>query len=259
MFETEFSIYHLEFILLIFVRIASMVYLVPVLGSTGVPNKVKIGFSAMLAILLATIIPYEPLPYTSIFEYSGLVIKEVIIGLLIGFFMNICMTILAFAGQMIDMEIGFTMVSMFDPFNKTQTTISASLYNILVLLIVVVSELYYFIIDAIVNSFKYVPVGVNIYKLDAIYDIFVRFMKDFFVIGFQIAMPVFAAALLLNVILGVLAKAAPQMNMFVVGIQLKVFLGFGVLLVTIGFLPNITEFIFKEIKILVELLYGAMS
>ena len=129
----------------------------------------------------------------------------------------------------------------------------------MVLLIVVVSELYYFIIDAIVNSFKYVPVGVNIYKLDAIYDIFVRFMKDFFVIGFQIAMPVFAAALLLNVILGVLAKAAPQMNMFVVGIQLKVFLGFGVLLVTIGFLPNITEFIFKEIKILVELLYGAMS
>ena len=84
-------------------------------------------------------------------------------------------------------------------------------------------------------------------------------MKNFFVIGFQIALPIFASALLLNVILGILAKSAPQMNMFVVGIQLKVFLGFFVLLVTIGFLPNITEFIFNEMKTLVELLYGAMS
>ena len=151
------------------------------------------------------------------------------------------------------------MVSMFDQFNKTQTTITANLYNILVLLIVVVSDLYYFIIDAMVDSFKYVPVGTNVYKLDAIYEIFLRFMKNFFVIGFQIALPIFASALLLNVILGILAKSAPQMNMFVVGIQLKVFLGFFVLLVTIGFLPNITEFIFNEMKTLVELLYGSMS
>lgn len=259
MFETEFSIYHLEFILLIFIRIASMIYLVPVFGAAGVPNRVKIGFSAVLAILLATIIPYEPLPYTSILGYSSLVIKEVLVGLLIGFFMNICMTILAFAGQLIDMEIGFTMVSMFDPFNKTQTTITANLYNILVLLIVLVSDLYYFIIDAIVDSFNYVPIGMNFYKLDAVYDIFLKFMKDFFIVGFQIALPIFASALLLNVILGVLAKAAPQMNMFVVGIQLKVFLGFAVLLVTIGFLPNIAEFIFEEMNSLVELLYGALS
>ena len=259
MFETQFSIYHLEFILLIFIRIASMVYLVPVFGTSGVPHRVKIGFSFALAILLATIIPYEPLPYTTILGYTGLVIKEAIIGLLIGFFMNICMTILAFAGQFIDQEIGFTMVSMFDQFNKTQTTITANLYNILVLLIVVVSDLYYFIIDAMVDSFEYVPIGTSIYKLDAMYDIFLRFMKNFFMIGFQIALPIFASALLLNVILGILAKSAPQMNMFVVGIQLKVFLGLSVLLVTIGFLPNITEYIFNEMKTLVELLYGAMS
>lgn len=259
MFETQFSIYHLEFILLIFIRIASMVYQVPILGASGVPHRVKIGFSLALAVFLATIIPYDPLPYTTILGYTGLVIKEAVVGLLIGFFMNICMTILAYAGQLIDQEIGFTMVSMFDQFNKTQTTITANLYNILVLLIVVVSDLYYFIIDAMVDSFKYVPVGTNVYKLDAIYEIFLRFMKNFFVIGFQIALPIFASALLLNVILGILAKSAPQMNMFVVGIQLKVFLGFFVLLVTIGFLPNITEFIFNEMKTLVELLYGAMS
>ena len=130
MFETQFSIYHLEFILLIFIRIASMVYLVPILGASGVPHKVKIGFSLALAVFLATIIPYDPLPYTTILGYTGLVIKEAVVGLLIGFFMNICMTILAYAGQLIDQEIGFTMVSMFDQFNKTQTTITANLYNI---------------------------------------------------------------------------------------------------------------------------------
>ena len=259
MFETQFSIYHLEYILLIFIRIASMMYLAPIFGTTGVPHRVKIGFSAALAILLATIIPYDPLPYTTILGFSGLVIKEAIVGLLIGFFMNVCMAILSFAGQLIDQEIGFTMVSIFDQFNKTQTTITANLYNILVLLIAVVSDLYYFIIDAMVDSFRYVPVGTSIYKLDVIYDIFLKFMKDFFVIGFQIALPIFASALLLNVILGVLVKAAPQMNMFVVGIQLKVFLGLAVLFVTIGFLPNIAEYIFTEMKTLVDLLYGAMS
>ena len=84
-----------------------------------------------------------------------------------------------------------------------------------------------------------------------LYDTMIQYIADYFIISVRIALPVMISIMLLNVVLGVLAKTAPQMNMFVIGIQLKIFVGFAVLLVTIGFLPNITEFIYKEMQTVV--------
>jgi flagellar biosynthetic protein FliR len=73
-------------------------------------------------------------------------------------------------------------------------------------------------------------------------------MTDYMVIGFRIFLPVFICIMMLNVILGIMAKVSPQMNMFAVGIQLKVMVGLAVLFVTVPLLPNISDFIFTEVK-----------
>jgi len=84
-------------------------------------------------------------------------------------------------------------------------------------------------------------------------------MSDYFVIGFRIALPVFSAILLLNVILAILARIAPQMNMFVVGMQLKIFVGIFAVFFTIVMMPAVSTFIEDEIKTLMASLVRGMS
>ena len=84
----------------------------------------------------------------------------------------------------------------------------------------IASDMHYFLIDAVVDSYKVIPIGEGIVSPN-LYKIFVQYVIDFFVIGFRIILPVFACILVINVILGILARIAPQMNMFVFGMQLK--------------------------------------
>ena len=81
----------------------------------------------------------------------------------------------------------------------------------------------------------------------------VMFITDLFIIAFRITLPVFACIMILNCILGVMAKVAPQMNMFSVGIQIKVLVGFAVMFLTIFLLPDIANFIFTEMKNMLQL------
>ena len=96
-------------------------------------------------------------------------------------------------------------------------------------------------------------------EFGAIYSTVIQFMTDYFVIGFRIALPVFATTLLLNCILAILARIAPQMNMFVVGMQLKIFVGIFVILFTIGMLPAVSNFILEEIQSIFTALVRGMS
>ena len=86
-----------------------------------------------------------------------------------------------------------------------------------------------------------------------------RPIKEYFILGFRIVLPVFATILVVNVVLGVLAKVAPQMNMFVIGMQLKVFVGLALLFILMSFLPGITDFIFNEMQKITKLFMQSMA
>ena len=258
MITIPFSIYNIEFFLLVFIRIISAVYLAPFWGSSNSPRHAKIGISFFLAMIVANNLTYTPVRYTTIIGYAVIVLKEVAVGLLIGFFANICMTIITFAGQIIDIDIGFSMVTLFDPVNRMQVSITGNFYQYLVLLVMIVTNMHFFVISALVDSFKVVPVGEIQYNSEKLFEVFLKFMQDYFIIGFRIVLPVFASILLLNAILAILAKASPQTNMFVEGLQLKVFLGMAVLVVTVMYLPSISDFVFSEMKEIVNLVIKAM-
>ncbi|BCN31518.1 flagellar biosynthetic protein FliR [Anaeromicropila herbilytica] len=254
----HFTIENLEFIILILVRISTFIFTAPIFNLSDVPIRVKAGLSLFITIVLSQVIVYTPLQYVGDIGYASLLIKEAIVGLIIGFVANICSTIVLFAGEIIDMEIGFSMVQILDPVSKNTTTITGNFYSYLVTLMLLVTNLHHFLIQAIVDVYKAIPIGGA--KISAnMYVIMVRFVVDFFVIGFRIVLPVFAATLLVNVVLAILAKVAPQLNMFVVGLQLKVFVGLFILLLIVGLLPSVTEFIFDEMQKMMEMAIKAMS
>ena len=254
----NFTVENLEFYLMIIVRISGFIYTAPFFNLSQVPVRVKAGVTVFLGIMVAGMLNYVPLEYAGTIGFGVLIIKEVMLGVILGFSSSICMYILNFAGQLIDMEIGFSMVNMFDPVSKIQTTITGNLYSYLVMLMLMVTNMHYYLIRAIVDSFRAVPVGgVNIPT--NIYEAFMKFMADYFIIGFRIILPIFAATLLVNVVLGVLAKAAPQMNMFVVGMQLKVIVGLAILWMVVDMVPEVSDFIFTEMRGMVTVVLKGLS
>lgn len=251
MIEQTFSINHLEYYLAIFVRVMGAIAFAPIFGNRTVTRRVRVFIGIACALAVFTANPYVPLGYSTFLEYTIILLKELIVGITIGFMSNVTLSIINAAGQFIDREIGFSMVSDFDPGMNTEITITAEFYNMLVMLIMLCSNMHYFILSALSDSFQLIPLGNVTIDTGALYDTMVQYIADYFIISVRIALPVMIATMLLNVVLGVLAKTAPQMNMFVIGMQLKIFVGFAVLFVTIGFLPNITEYIYNEMQTVV--------
>lgn len=240
-----FSIDNLEVFFLILVRITAFIYSAPFFSMKNVPQKVKVGLSLFFSILLFQVNISSVVDYNGVIGFAGLIVGEALAGLIIGFFANISYHILAFAGRMVDMEIGFSMVNEFDPVSQIQSTISVNYYSYFVMLMMMVTNLHHYMIYAIADTFKIIPLGkVNIKP--HMYVLMVNFLKDYFIIGFRIILPIFAAILVVNVILAILAKVAPNMNMFVIGLQLKVFVGLAVFMFMAVLINVVAEFIFDH-------------
>ena len=118
--------------------------------------------------------------------------------------------------------------------------------------------MHHFILNAFVDAFTVIPINGQAFDWSSLVSSMTRYMGDMFVIAFRIVLPVFACIMILNCILGIMAKVSPQMNMFAVGMQLKVLVGLLVLLLTINLLPSIANFIFEEMKRLMVLFIEGM-
>lgn len=248
MIEYAFLMADLEYFLLILCRVSCLIYLAPFYGMSNTPGRVKIGLSIAVSILLYHVVAPVTLAYDSILGYAAIVLKEVIVGLLLGYGCNICITILSFSGRIIDMETGLSMASLIDPMTREMSSISGMLYQYSVMLILMITGMYQYIMKALAESFILVPVNGAIFRTDSLMQAMVGFMTDYIFVAFRICLPIFTVMIILNAILGVLAKVAPQMNMFAVGIQFKILTGLTVLFITTGMLPGMGEMIFTEMK-----------
>lgn len=115
-------------------------------------------------------------------------------------------------------------------------------------MMLIVSGMHRYLIKAFIEAYEVVPVGSVVMNGDRLLNAILTFLIDYIVIGFRICLPIFAAILIVNAVLGILAKIAPQMNMFSVGIQIKLFVGLTILLLTTAMLPSAASFIFEELK-----------
>ena len=258
MMEVTFTQNTIEYILLILVRIASFMSVAPFFGQPNTPVRLKLGFSIFVSVLLFYTLPAQTVEYSTVFDFAALILKESIAGLLLGFSVYICNMIINFTCKIIDMEIGMSMSQVFDHMSHTQDSITGTFYSYLIFLLMIVSNMHLYLLGAIVDSFTLIPIG-GIKLGNSMYDTVIGFTANYFIIGFRIALPVFGTIILLNCVLGIMAKVAPQMNMFAVGMQLKVMTGLFVIFVTMSLLPIIANFIFDQMKsMLTQMMRGMM-
>lgn len=244
----NFTVENLEFYLLILMRVAGLIMTAPFFSYSSVPMRVRAALSVFLALVVIQTVPVISLQYSGVFGYSVLILKETMLGVTLGLMCTICFYVVNLAGQLMDMEMGLSMANMFDPMTNMQFSVTGNLYNYLLLLMLVVTNMHYYILRAIVDSFSYFNVGEAVFDTVSLKNVVVDFIANYFMIAVRIILPVFCCMLLINVVLGVLAKAAPQMNMFVVGMQIKVLVGLIILVLVIQSFPMVANYIFDEMK-----------
>lgn len=260
MVNLSISMSELEYFLFVFVRIASFVFVAPFFSTRGVPNNVKIALSVFVAYIMYNFGPEHVYPeYNTLLGFATVVLKEVSVGLLIGLAAQMCTSIVLLAGRIIDMEVGLSMANVFDPTTNEQASITGALLQYGVMMILYTTGLHRYLLKALMETFTLIPVsGVHI-NTDRLLESLVTFLSDYIVIGFRICLPVFASITLMNIVLGLLAKLAPQMNMFSVGIQLKLLAGLCVIMVTVTLLPDVCNFITTQMQqMIVSMVEGMM-
>ena len=253
MFSIDFTLRNFEYFLLLLTRISMFVVVAPFFNTSNTPARVKVGFSAIVSLLLYFVVDFSTLDYSTVTGYAFLVVREAVTGLIIGFSTYCCNFIMLLAGHMIDMNTGLSMAQEYDPSLRTETSVTGTLYNNFIMILLILSGMHRYIFQTFCDAYKLIPIGGTVFKWDSLFTSTIKFISDVFVIGFRIVLPVFAVIMVLNAILGVMVKVAPQIHMFSVGAQLKIIVGFTVLLLTVFLLPDIATFIFKEMKTMMTL------
>ena len=115
-----------------------------------------------------------------------------------------------------------------------------------------------FLLMAVADTYRLIPINGAFFETDTMITSLIQFLSEYMIIGFRICLPVFAVIMVLNAVLGVLAKIAPQMNMFSVGIQLKILIGLMTLFFTTAMLPGAADFIFRQIRLMVTRMVEGM-
>lgn len=248
MLEYGFTYGDLEYFLLIFIRVVSFVFIAPFFSMSNTPKNVRVALSFFVAFLLYQSMPRQEVVYDSLIGYTIVILKEVITGLLIGFAANLCSTIVAFAGQIASMEMGLSMASMMDPTTRENTTVTGVYYNYIILLLLMSSGMHRYFLKALAETYILIPVNGAVLDHEKLLNAMIEFLSDYIIIGFRICLPIFAVMIILNAVLGVLAKVSPQLNMFAVGMQMKVLVGLSILLVTASMLPDAANFIYDQMR-----------
>ncbi|NMB32949.1 MAG: flagellar type III secretion system protein FliR [Clostridium sp.] len=230
----------MEVFLLVFVRMTGLFVVAPVFGGKNIPTYLKIGFSFMLALVLVNTIGTWDLNFTNIYEYFIFVLKEFIVGITLGYVSYLIFTGIHLAGQLIDMQIGFGIVNVIDPLNSIQVPITSTFYFVLCILIFLICKGHYILIRALSVSYKYIPVGAGVFGKGIIDDI-LRVFGNIFFTAFKISAPILAAIIIADVALGIISKSVPQMNVFMVGMPLKIVLGLAIVVITMPMFISLVE------------------
>lgn len=206
-------------------RILALISSAPVIGNKQVPVHLKIGLSVLITILVApslNIPPHiEPASAMGIF----ILLQQLLAGLAMGFTMRLVFTAMDIVGEIAGLQMGLGFASFYDPQHASFSPVMAQFLGILIALIFLGSNGHLYMLAALSDSFQAFPIGTAVPSAQALHTL-VGWMSSIFVYALQFSLPLLATLLLTNLALGILARTAPQLNLFAVGFPITLGLGF---------------------------------
>ncbi|RKX51328.1 MAG: flagellar biosynthetic protein FliR [Thermotoga sp.] len=221
---------------LIITRIVGMFIFSPLFGASIVPATARVGLAFFISVIVySTLSPYYTIGIsTPILSILISLMFNFLIGIIMGFTATLIFMGIQFAGEVYGIQIGFGMVNVMDPQSQTQISILSQFSFYLAMLVFIVVRGDLLLIDALVNSFKVIPPTVSSTSLNFV-NVLIEKTGDVFIVGMEIGFPIIMFLLLTSFILGILSRLVPQMNVFMIGMPLKVALGLIMFLLLIPF------------------------
>ena len=217
-----FDIKDIEIFILMLVRVTAALAAMPIFGQQGLPSMLKAGLGVLFVLLLFPVVPHVfPGPKDSLIVMFVLAVKETICGLLIGYATNAVFWAVEFAGAIIGYQTGFSIVASIDPMTNIQNAVLGRIQYIMVALIFLSMNGHHLFLSGLAQSFEIIPLGtlhLNPHLLQWILGIAAGVSE----MAIKLSAPIMVALLMTDVGLGILARVAPQMNIFVIGFSLKV-------------------------------------
>lgn len=242
--------------LLVFTRVGAFLGAGPLFWLPGVPSLVKIGISLVVAVVLFPVIPVPGPDFPGGLPDFGLcVAEEAGIGLLLGFVCNLVFRVLTIAGQLMDIQIGFFMSIIFDPASGAQATITSRFLSLLGMVLFLTLNGHHILIAGLNRSYELVPLMSAVLKGITVESV-IRIFTQMVSLAVQIAAPIIAVILIVDVCLGLLSRTAPEMNIFMLGFPVKI--GMGIFILTI-LIPLMGVVFRSMIKIMERDLYTIMK
>lgn len=216
--------------ILIFARVLGFIRFAPVLNRKEVPTIVKLSFALILTIILTMTVPVEQVP-TGASLCLGIILN-VVGGMLIGFIANCIVQAISAAGDMINMQMGLSSAMVLDPTIGAQVSILGSFFGLLAVILFINIGGVYWLINALHRSFEIFPMYAHTIPMDKLInkEYLITLTSNVLYVGLQIASPVLLATLGQDLILGIISKTAPQVNVFQLSFLFKPVLGAAILL-----------------------------
>jgi len=219
-------------------RILAMIASSPILGNKQIPARAKVGLSVLITIIIAPTIP--SMPTVSIGSPQGLliVVQQIIIGVSMGFTMRLIFTAVEMAGELAGLQMGLGFASFYDPVNAVHSPIVAQLMGMIAALAFLSINGHLHMLSALAESFRTLPVGAMMTNQG--FHAVTSWGGSIFAYSLQISLPILAALLITNIALGILTRAAPQLNLFAIGFPITLAIGFLVLALSMPhFIPTL--------------------
>ena len=249
-----------EYVMLFFLRTSGLIISSPIFGRKSVPALIKITFCLVVGYFFFTVVPVqaEPIRYSGMSAYFMLSVKELLFGIVIGFVTTMFFNLTFVAGQMIDTQIGFGIANVYDVQNNTQIPLLGNVLNLMLLLAFFETNGHRMLYTILLNTFHRVPVGYVQLSGKLAASAAEAFAQSF-LLGVSVAFPVIASGMLLEVVLGIMIRTMPQLNMFVVGIPVKLIVGMLVFLFTLPAFAALSSVIFGEMFVSIERMFEGLG
>jgi flagellar biosynthesis protein FliR len=229
-------------VLTISVRISGLMLFGPFFGSVAISSRVKAVLVLALTALLYPMISAK-VPVMSISQWPMLVFGELLIGAALGIATNIVFDGVQMAGQVLSVQMGYSLINILDPQTQVESTVVATFHQMIAMLIFLRLDVHFWILRALAHSFDYLPPSSG--HFGALFtSTVVQAGAGVFAIGIQIAAPVLSATLVADVALGLLGKASPQLPLMLLGPAVKSILGLLILISALKYWPNIFQHLF---------------
>lgn len=237
-------------VIMVLARVSGIFTFNPIFSRNGVPNTIKAGLTLMLAVVMAAAGDFSYTMPQGLLPFAFDLAKELLVGFVLGFFVNIMLQIFSLAGEVGDFQIGISMAKGYDPtFGSASILTKYYSYWFMIYFFAVGGHLSY--IELFSTSYETIPIGFSSFNINVLY-IMVKYFETVLTLGLKLAMPILATELVTEFCIGVLMKAVPTIHVFVLNVQIKMLVGFVVLAASCtmisGFIGDIMGLLFANLN-----------